>query len=77
MEYLSISVYADYDLKKFILISKEMIPCHSCLENFMLNLVKVVTPCGSAIMDSTTYHFQVKKQIGSTMKGYVMSPANA
>ena len=48
-------------LKKFFLIGKEMIPCNSHLEKFMTNLVEVATPCGSAILDSVTYYFQVEK----------------
>ena len=48
-------------INKFILIGKEMVPCHSHLEKFMPNLVEVATPCSFAIMDSVTYYFQVEK----------------
>ena len=64
-------------IKKFILIGKEMIPSHSPPAKFMPNLVEIAIPCGSAILDSVTYHFQIEKQIGSLMKVNITSPANA
>ena len=65
-------------IDKFILIGKVMIPCHSHPAKFMPSLVEFVLPCGSAILESVTYHFQVEKQIGSSMKvNFMRIPANA
>ena len=47
---------------KFILIGKEMIPCHNPPAKFMPSLVEIAIACSSVILDSVTYHFQVEKK---------------
>ena len=64
-------------INKFILISKEMIPCHSPPAEFMPCLFEIAIPYGSVILDSVTYHFQVEKEISSSMKVNFMNLANA
>ena len=60
-------------INKFILKGKVMIPCLSHLAKFMPSLVEIALPCGSANLESVTYHIQVEKQISSSMKVNFMS----
>ena len=48
-------------INKFILIGKEMIPCHSPPAKFMPSLVEIATACSSAILNSVAYYFQPEK----------------
>ena len=54
--------------KNFILIGKEIIPCHSCLENFMLNLVELSHHAVSLLWILPPTNFN---QIGSPVMSWV------